>query len=806
MLLCMVALSAASDTEKIRIPDSRLEHGPLRVWVFFADKGFQDETTKQAALDAVESTYDRRALERRRLRGRNDVRDGRLVDTRDLSLHQPYVDQVLQFDVSLRVRARWINAISIEASEAAIRSIAQLSFVTGIQEVARYALRPPEPIEKPEREPGTLIPAHPRTLAYGNSAAQLSQIQVIPMHDAGFTGQGVIIGILDTGFRRSHEAFNQPGHEVQVIAEYDFVDDDSNTAPEPSDPSSQHNHGTMILGCIGAYLPGELVGGAFDAQFVLAKTEDTTGEYQGEEDNYVAGLQFIESHGADLFTSSLGYIDWYTQADLDGLTAVTTIAVNTSSDNGVHGCTAAGNEYHDSDPATSSIIAPADAFRVITCGAVTSSGGISSFSSDGPTADGRLKPELLARGSSTHTVSPSSDTSLTTADGTSLSTPLLACAVACLVQAHPDWTVDEMRDNLFFTAGDYLANGAPDPAFVRGYGIVNAWGAHADCNDNGIPDVVEISQGTEFDCQPNGILDSCEFATGQTEDCNGNGIPDSCDLAPPALGLTDEESAILGWIDISASGTPLGLGDDEEAQVTMPFTTPTFPKADVVVGNNGAIGFGGTLSLTHLNGGIPSEDAFGGVQAIFALWDDIDADTGEIYVGTVGVEPDRTFIVQWQDRPHFSGNTVLDGDEATFQIQVFEHATDSNFAQIIFQDTNFLNPEYDAGASATVGYQDSGSQGHMWSQNQPSVPDGTVLTVTALTQPVSVDLNGNGIPDECEIDCRADLDFSDVVDMLDFWTAAQHWTGSHTWSDLDANGIVDLRDILLILNDFGPCD
>ena len=242
----------------------------------------------------------------------------------------------------------------------------------------------------------------------------------------------------------------------------------------PAIPSSQHNHGTMILGCIGSYQPGELVGGAYDASFVLAKTEDTSGEYEAEEDNYVAGLQFIEANGADMATSSLGYIDWYTQSQLDGETAVTTIAMNIANSNGLHVCTAAGNEYHDSDPATSSLIAPSDAYRVITCGATDLGGSITSFSSEGPTADGRVKPEVLACGSSTDTVSPSSDTGYTTADGTSLSTPLVACAVACLIEAHPEWTVDELRDALFQTADDYVANGTHDPLFVRGYGVVNA--------------------------------------------------------------------------------------------------------------------------------------------------------------------------------------------------------------------------------------------------------------------------------------------------------------------------------------------
>jgi subtilisin family serine protease len=112
--------------------------------------------------------------------------------------------------------------------------------------------------------------------------------------------------------------------------------------------------------------------------------------------------------------------------------------------------------------------------QTITVGAVDSSGVIANFSSDGPTVDGRLKPEVLARGVSTFTVNPNDDQSLAAPNGTSLSTPLVAAAAACLVQAHPEWTVAQMRSALFQTASDYQAAGAPDPLFVRGYGIIDA--------------------------------------------------------------------------------------------------------------------------------------------------------------------------------------------------------------------------------------------------------------------------------------------------------------------------------------------
>ncbi|MCP4594573.1 MAG: S8 family serine peptidase [bacterium] len=511
---------------------------PVKAWVFFGDKGLRSSGDYEAAIERVASGYNARAIQRRALRGTR-AREGKpLFDFHDLPVVQAYIDEVQATGARVHVTSRWVNAVSVLATRDQLERIADLTCVTKLQPVARARRIKHLNVQDIGAGPfSTAGRGGSRAVDYGAATAQLEQINLVELHDLGYTGDGVVVGILDTGFRRDHVAFNNAAKPVNVIAEYDFVDNDSNAGMEVGDPSSQHDHGTMILGCLAAYQPGDLVGGAYDASFILCKTEDTTDEYPAEEDNYVAGLQFIEANGADMSTASLGYIDWYTQADLDGLTAVTTIAINLLTSHGVHHSNAAGNEYHDSNPATSSLIAPSDGFDVITCGAVNSVGTIASFSSDGPTADGRIKPELLARGVSTHTVSPSSTSTYTTADGTSLSTPVVACALACLIQAAPDWSVEEMRAHLFDTAGDYVANGTYDPLYVRGYGIVNAFAAYADCNLNEIADWCDVDCGTSggecdipgcgasADCNSNAVPDECE------SDCNENGTPDDCDIA-----------------------------------------------------------------------------------------------------------------------------------------------------------------------------------------------------------------------------------------------------------------------------------
>ncbi|MCC6660451.1 MAG: S8 family serine peptidase [Phycisphaerales bacterium] len=526
------------------------EHGTAKAWVFLTDKGLRTPAGHAAAIAALESTYDARAVSRRRARRT----DPGLFDDRDLPLASGYVEGVRATGARVRRQSRWVNAVSVELTPEQARRLAALPFVRALQ-----------PIRTGPGPDSTrhALPPHAEDF-YGYASEQLTQMNLVAVHDQGFTGQGVVVGILDTGFVRTHEAFHEPGHELGIVAEWDFVKDDPNTAPEPGDNPDQHVHGTLILGTQAGYRPGTYVGGAYDATFILCKTEDLDSETPVEEDNYVAGLEFIESHGGDMATASLIYIDWYTQADLNGLTAVTTIGVNTATANGVYCVNAAGNAGHDENPATSALGAPADAFRVLTIGAVAGDGAIAGFSSDGPTADGRTKPELLARGVDTATVNPGDDHGYTGASGTSLSTPLVAGCVASLIQARPTWTVDQMRTMLFATAGDQVAAGHPDPLFVRGYGLINAGLAlSSDCNANGTPDALDISGGASRDCNGNGRPDECECRP----DFNGDGVLDLADfgafqtgfaLANPCADFNNDGA--LNLADFGAFQTGFALG------------------------------------------------------------------------------------------------------------------------------------------------------------------------------------------------------------------------------------------------------
>jgi hypothetical protein len=534
VLLCLGVARAQTPHQGLHQDLVRLvqERGPSKGWVFFVDKDLHAPAELAEAVDKAQAELHPRALERR---ARRRTSPG-LADVRDVPVHRAYVDQVLATGVELSIESSWLNAISVRGTEEQFRALAQLSFVDRIEPVRRGTLSSTTYDGGESASLGGGLPSF-----YGIATGQLAQMNLIAVHLRGYTGTGVVIGVLDTGFHRGHEAFNTLGHEVDVLAEYDFLDDDPFTGMEPGDPSAQHNHGTMVLGTIAAYLPFELVGGAFDASFILVKTEDTTDEYQQEEDFYVAGLQFIEAHGGDVATSSLAYDNWYTPSDFDGLTAVTTLAVNTATSNGLHCCTASGNSGNDADPGTWSLAAPSDAFDVISCGAVDPDDDITSFSSDGPSADGRVKPEILARGVQVMTLCAHQDVDCTTdTGGTSFSTPLIASVVACLIQAHPDWTPAHMRRQLFQSGSDYRANGTFDPLYVRGYGVPDA-------------DLAGFTLASSFCDDFDGALAACP--------CGNPGTPDTgCDLqqATGGVGLTivSQETSPGNAVTWSASGFP----------------------------------------------------------------------------------------------------------------------------------------------------------------------------------------------------------------------------------------------------------
>ena len=411
-----------------------------RVWIYFSDKD------GSAPIFLSQKTIDRRA--------KNGIQNDNLWY--DFTVPSKYIDQLSSLGIKVINKSRWLNAVSALCSKSDLKKMANLTFVDQIKPVVGY--KRSSSFEYPDISPNS------RDFDYGNALEQIEQINVHELHELGYTGSGVRILVMDTGFSLTHNSLLG----INVIDQWDVLKNDQETADETEEEVAvnQDYHGTAVLSTIASNAPGEFMGVAFDAEFLLAKTEDVSQEVQFEEDNYVAGLEWGEENGADVVSTSLGYLDWYEYSDMDGNTAVTTIAVDIAASLGVVCVTAAGNSGSSS---WYYIIAPADADSVISVGAVADNGIIATFSSHGPTVDGRIKPEICARGRQTWCINPNSNTNYSRLSGTSLACPLVAGAAALILQARPDWSAMEVREAMMMTSSN-----ADNPDNTYGYGILNA--------------------------------------------------------------------------------------------------------------------------------------------------------------------------------------------------------------------------------------------------------------------------------------------------------------------------------------------
>jgi hypothetical protein len=438
------------------------------VWVYLADKG-TDVLRKTAQPSTLVSE---RSLQRRK----NVLPPDKLVDETDVPVDAACIRAIAATGVEVQQQSRWLNAASVLATPDQITRLTALPFVREVELVGRFRRRGMEPTPEEVSPASEKLPKQTsvHALDYGLSFSQVNQINVPPLHDAGNSAQGVIVGVFDNGFRLpDHEAFAT----MNILATYDFVDHKVSVVPVNTDISFG-GHGVNTLSTIGGFKPGILIGPAYGATYILARTENDSSETPLEEDKWVAAIEWADSIGVQVTSTSLGFLGYdtpytsWTWLDMNGRTTVITRAAAMAVRKGIVVVNSAGNEGFNASHNT--LGAPADGDSVLAVGAVDPSGSRAYFSSVGPSTANppRIKPDVMAQGMSVLVASAFSTTGYGMSQGTSFSCPLAAGVAALLVKANP--TAPPMR---IIEAMKMTASNAATPNNSIGWGILNAGAA-----------------------------------------------------------------------------------------------------------------------------------------------------------------------------------------------------------------------------------------------------------------------------------------------------------------------------------------
>lgn len=411
-------------------------------WIQFTDKA-----NNNYELSQPEQFLSQKSLDRR-------TNQNISIDTKDLPVSNYYLDSLTNMGIKIRYTSKWLNGAAIQSTDAElIDTIENIGFIS-----EKFIIR--ELIEFPKSAKAT----KENTLNYGQSENQISMLNGHILHNQGYTGQNMLIAVLDSGFLGvpTLSSFQAMLNENRVIDTRDYVDGDN-------DVYTHHNHGRAVLSILAAKEEGSLVGSAPDADYLLLRTEDAGSEQLIEEYNWIAAAEYADSIGADIISVSLGYnvydneIWSYSNDDLDGKTAPISIAATIAASRGILVLTAAGNSGNDPNPKIST---PADADSILTIGATNSQGEYASFSSIGYSADGRVKPDIVTQGEATWF--QGGDGQFGSGNGTSFSTPIASGLAACLWQANPQMSNMEIlraiqeSSSQYNNPDEYLGYGLPD--------------------------------------------------------------------------------------------------------------------------------------------------------------------------------------------------------------------------------------------------------------------------------------------------------------------------------------------------------
>lgn len=462
---------------------------PNKYWVKFKDKSGSPYSVSSPSAFLTPKSITRR------------TNQGIAVDMTDIPVNQTYIDQVNATGAVVFQRSKWMNAaIVIVNNSTQLSAINSLTCVLNSSPVGRYYKTKADELTNADN---TFRTSQTTAYNYGSSFTQVNQIGVDCMHENGFRGQNIVIGVLDAGFNNANNnaVFDSLRSEGRILGTRDIVAGNTSVYEDDS-------HGAMCLSTIVGNTPGQLIGTGPKAKVYLIRTEDVASEKLIEEANWIVGAEYADSVGVDIMSTSLGYTTFdnsaynHTYNDLDGRTAMMSIAATMAARKGIFVLNAAGNE---GGGAWNYVGVPADADSICTVGAVDGSGNHAGFSSVGPTADGRIKPDVSTMGQGAFVCSPSGN--YFAGNGTSFATPIMAGAVACLWQANPTRSNMELLQAIRATSSK---SSSPDNNY--GWGIPNICAAHNYLNGT-VLGVFEVGESPIL--MPNPVYSEIKFSINQ---------------------------------------------------------------------------------------------------------------------------------------------------------------------------------------------------------------------------------------------------------------------------------------------------
>lgn len=417
----------------------------------------KDKAATEYSLQKPEEYLSKKSIERRK-------KQGLTIDSTDLPVCKKYVDAIRKKGVHVLVTGKWENFVTVSCNDSTvIDEIAKLPFVRSAERVWKG-------ITQKALQRDSLINTPLRTDSlYGPARTQIGMSRANLLHNAGFKGQGMTIAVIDAGFHNVDKI--EAMKNIHILGVRDFVN------PE-ADIYAESSHGMSVLSCMAMNQPNVMIGTAPEASYWLLRSEDEYSENLVEQDYWAAAIEFADSVGVDVVNTSLGYYSFddpaknYRYRDLNGHHALMSREASRAADKGIVVVCSAGNSGAGS---WKKITPPGDAENVITVGAINKRGDLAPFSSVGNTADGRVKPDVVAVGLGSDVMG--TDGNLRHANGTSFSSPIMCGMVTCLWQACPKLTAKEIIE-LVRRSGDR----ADFPDNIYGYGIPDLWKAYLTVN------------------------------------------------------------------------------------------------------------------------------------------------------------------------------------------------------------------------------------------------------------------------------------------------------------------------------------